>query len=97
MGPERDVEQHLPRRDSSRPPARIADEDAHLLVARSAKALLFRTFSDRPADVCCSVGPLGEVRDLGHEASRNARREEAHVTTVPENLSRVSHGFVPKP
>ena len=97
MDAKRHLEQHLTRRDSPRPPTRVAHEHAHLLVARPTKALLFGTFSDGPADVRGPLGLLGEPRDLIKEPSRDARREEAHGETVPKDPSRVSHGFVPKP
>ena len=93
---ERHFEQDLRRRDSARPPARVAHVHAHLLVTRAAKSLLFGAFSDQPADVGGSFGLPREPNDLNEEPRRDARREEAHDETVPKNPSRVSRGFVPR-
>jgi hypothetical protein len=47
----RDVEQDFAGRDTLRPAARSVDMESHLLVARTTKALLLGTFSDRTTDL----------------------------------------------
>jgi hypothetical protein len=51
---------------------------AHLLVARTTKALFLGTFSDRAADLGDTVGASRETVDLVQQRDRNARRELAH-------------------
>jgi hypothetical protein len=75
---ERDVEQHFAGRDAARPAARSLDVEAHLLVARTTKALLFGMFSDRATDVGGAIRPRGETVDLVEKPHREPRREEPH-------------------
>jgi len=58
------VEQYLRRRNAPRPTLRLAHVDAHLLIARAAKALVFGAFADRSTDVGRTVAPPREAVDL---------------------------------
>jgi hypothetical protein len=50
-GSEGDVYEYLGGRETSPAPAGLVDEEANLLVARAAKALLLGRFSDGAADL----------------------------------------------
>lgn len=95
--PERDVEQHPARRDAPRPASRSLDVEPHLLITRTRKSLLLGMFSDRAADLGDPVRPSRMAVDLVKEPHREPRREEPHASTVPEETSRLRHGFVSKP
>jgi len=89
---EADLEQYFAGRDSPRTPPGFAHVETDLLVARAAKALLFSTFADRPADVGGMVRAVCEAVDLGEEPPRDARSEVAHEPYgAGETVSAVWH------